>query len=177
MWHWTGGEEVSTVFTTLETFRYGVEFYICDGTIYQLADPVLTDAFGAGAYNTRHQHRSIQNYGFRREGFSYSAKPRGKRPMPDAVQGGAAGSSQRSTKMISQRARHSLSAAIPTIPATTPVVGRMAPYPNFITPKQMERVGSRVGHYQLSKMKSDPGPQLLQRLLDDKGRHGRVSTP
>lgn len=181
VWHWTGGEgSLDGLHHTLETRGYGVEFYICDGTIYQLADPVLTDAFGAGAYNPRAISTEVQNYGFRREGSLIPRNPRGKRPLLDVVQGGRrrqfAAFYEDDLAACSALAK-ALSAAIPTIPATTPVGPNGAPYPNFITPKQMERVSGHVGHYQLSKMKSDPGPQLLQRLLDDKVVTGALVTP
>jgi hypothetical protein len=171
VWHWTGGEgSLATLVHVLHTRGYGVEFYICDGQIYQLADPVLVDAFGAGAYNPRAVSTEVQNYGFRNAGEPIPRNDRGTRPLIDAVQNG------RKRKFAAfwdddLRAccalADALSTAIPSISRTTPVGRDGKVYGNFIEPKTMQNVKGHVGHFQLSKMKSDPGPQLLQRFLDE----------
>lgn len=171
VWHWTGGEgSLKTLVHVLHTRGYGVEFYVCDGNIYQLADPVLVDAFGAGAYNPRAVSIEVQNYGFRNPGTPIPRNDRGERPLIDVVQNGRkrkfAAFWENDLKACSALAA-ALSDAIPTIPRTTPVGRDGKVYSDFISPRDMQKVKGHVGHFQLSKMKSDPGPQLLGRLLSD----------
>jgi hypothetical protein len=170
VWHWTGGEgNLAQLHRVLEARGYGVEFYVAEGKIFQLADPLKTDAFGAGTYNPRSVSIEVQNYGFTMPGRPVPKNARGVRPMIDVVQGGRKrrfASFWKEDLDACTALAHALSNAIPTIPAQVYVDADGKPYPNFIPPAKMAGLTGHVGHYQLSKMKSDPGPELLQRLVE-----------
>lgn len=169
VWHWTGGEgDLDQLHEVLTKRGYGVECFISRGKIYQLADPLVTDAYGAGPYNPRAVNIEIQNYGFTLNGKPAPKNDRGVRPMIECVQGGrkrkfAAFFKEDLDCVVALG--EALSKAIPTIPAVVPTKNG-AVYPDYLTPSRMRNVKGHVGHYHLSTNKADPGPEPLRRLLE-----------
>jgi hypothetical protein len=181
VWHWTAGEgDYQALYRVLDQRELGVEWFIGDGKIYQFCDPYRVDAFGAGKYNPRSVSTEVQNYGFRTDPREIPRARRGERPIFTCVQNGRqrkfASFYKEDLDLVVILAR-AISAAIPSIPLTTPAMPDLTPYQNFIPPQYMKDVKGHVGHYHLSSEKSDPGPEPLQRLITDKVVTPVVYTP
>ena len=177
VWHWTGGEgDYRAVYRTLQHRELGVELYIADGNIYQYCDPLVVDAFGAGHYNPRSLSIEMKNYGFRKDMRQVPQAGR-SRPIFETVQNGKRRTFARfhpEDLRAAAALAKALSAAIPSIPPTTPVDQSGAPYPNYIPPHRMRLVKGHVGHYHLSLRKADPGPELLQHLRESGAVSGEI---
>lgn len=169
VWHWWGFEgEYTDLYRALDRRELGVEFGVAGGKIYQYCDPIRVDAFAAGAYNPRALNVEVVNYGFRDPGQAPKTHDGHVRGTYTCTQNGRkrvfAKYSEEDLVACVALAK-AISLAIPTVPATTPTTADLKPYPNFIGPKGMKNVHGHVGHYHISDQKSDPGEDLLHRLV------------
>lgn len=168
VWHWTGGSgSYERLYKVLDNRELGVEFYIEGGKIYQFADPLKVDCFAAGRYNPRSLSIEVENYGFRDDPRDIP-KETPPRAVLDVFQNGKkrkfAEFYEMDLKACAALAT-AISDAIPSIPRTTPSLTRSAPYNAYIGHAKMRKISGHVGHYHISDVKSDPGPQLLSYLV------------
>jgi hypothetical protein len=168
IWHWTGGNGTyQGLYNVLDQRDLGVEFYIGNGMICQFADPLLVDTYDAGPFNPRSVGCEIRNYGYTdwdrplpaafKERQTYETKMNGRtrkfaRFHEDEIQCAIA-------------LGDAVSAAIPSIPRAVPAAGGKL-YPDTMSRTALSKFKGHLGHYHLTDNKSDPGHDLLQRMLD-----------
>lgn len=164
VWHWTGGEGgAAQLFRVLMKKGYGVEFYVSkSGVIYQFCDPALVDTFDAGWMNSRSFGVEVANYGYRRRGV---LPPRKGRDRPKYM-----------TKLNGRRREFAhftppqfaacialadaMSKACP-VPRSVPTLGGINVNPNTLNPEELQHFEGHLGHFHITKRKSDPGTDLL----------------
>jgi len=188
--HWTGGENpASTVFRTLQSrgrLGLGVDFCIDrDGTIYQFLDPAIHYGYHVGwRHNPSSIGVEIANYGFR---WPVWLKWN-LRKVPERAR------DREIYKVRFRRVRHyianfydvqiravfalmdSLTRAFPEIERKVPKDAKHA-YKHYTLPrKEAVNFCGILGHYHISKRKTDPGPFLIEEVdrYINEGKNGYV---
>jgi len=166
--HWTGGEGTAKgLFRVLNARKLGVEFAIDrEGMIWQFADPIKVDTFDAGIVNPRSAGVEVVNYGFRRKRSDIPRKGRDRqlyktrlngrnrtfaRFYPDQV-----AATIHLTEMICRE--------IPTIPRCVPREKDGSLMTRTMTRQELKEYKGVIGHYHITKTKSDPGTEIFKAL-------------
>jgi len=169
--HWTGGEgSAERVSRVLAKRSLGVEFIIDrDGVIFQCCDPLEVDTFDAGKYNPRSVGVEIVNFGFRRtpdetrrmaERFgrdTYTTPFRGRKRRTFAT-------FHKSQLESADQLCRAVCEALPNLPRKLPRTESGAILRDTFEPKEARAYSGIVGHFHISRRKSDPGLDLLQHL-------------
>jgi len=164
VWHWTGGEGgAAGLFRVLRNKGYGVEFYIDQaGTIWQFCDPALVDTFDAGWMNSRSFGVEIANYGFRRRGVLPPKRGRGRPTYLCKLNGRRREFAHfwPAQFAAAMALADAMSNACP-VPRSVPTIGGQVVNPNTLEPEEAQHFAGHLGHFHITKRKSDPGLDLL----------------
>ncbi len=166
--HWTGGEgSAKGLFRVLNHRALGVEFAVDrDAAIWQFADPVKVDTFDAGKFNPRSVGVEIVNYGFRRKVADIPRAGR-KRPLYQTTLNGRKRTFARFTPAQMAAAialTEAVTDAIPTIPKQIPRDEGGQILQRTMTAASLKSFSGVVGHFHLTKKKSDPGTEIFKAL-------------
>jgi hypothetical protein len=168
VWHWTGGEgNARQLFDVLNARELGVEFFIDGGSeVWQFCDPALVDTFDAGWVNDRSAGIEIANYGYRRRGRPIPAKGRSRPKYTTILNGRRRTFAHFWPRQIAVALSlgDALSQAL-KIPRAVPRGMTGFVEPNYMEPERVREFKGHIGHFHCSKVKSDPGLDLLQAFL------------
>lgn len=171
VWHWTGGErEPDEVAGELKRRKLGIEFAISrTGVVYQFCDPLTVDTADAGEVNARSVGIELVSYGMRSALRLWVAPKLGRdRPTQQvSIQG-----KQRTVAtfyapqiIAARQLAVALSRALP-IPPVVPLGVTGHVIDRVLVDSHMLAFRGHVGHYHVSRKKSDPGPALLEEIGD-----------
>lgn len=167
VWHWTGGEgSAQTLFRVLTKRALGVEFFIDhDGVIWQFCDPRLVDTFDAGRVNDRSFGVEIACYGFawgkdRKVPRRGAGRPTYKCHLNGRTRTFAHFWPKQLAAGLALADAMSKACSIPrAVPETA---GAFWTEPNTLSAKRLDEFKGHVGHFHITKQKSDPGLDLLE---------------
>lgn len=166
--HWTGGENSAQgTMATLQKRELGSEFIIDrEGVIWQTADPLVADTFDAGKYNRPSCGVEIVNYGFRRGPSKIPRAGRGRRLYETRLRGRKRVFADFYDVQVTAffHLAVALIEALPHLDARLPRDEHGAIRSDTMTPRELANYSGLVGHFHLSKRKSDPGTALLKDL-------------
>lgn len=181
VWHWTGGEgDPPAVARVLRARGYGVEFAIArDGTIYQFCDPLDVDTADAAGVNARSVGVEIVSYGLHstKPGWSPPKAGRDRTVTPTRIHGALCHVAGFYPAQLA--AAHALGCALSTA-LELPRVVPPAAMSTVLSNETLERFRGHVGHYHVSRQKTDPGPAFMTGLglaLAGVGTAGSGSDP
>ena len=167
VYHWQGGEgDPERLFETLQSQDYGVEFSAFRGVIWQYCDPLIVDTADAGIVNKRSVGVEIPNYGYRARGRPIPRKGRGRSTYGCTLRGARRRFAHFWPEDIAAviSLAEALSKALP-IPRAVPVD------PDFycilartMTAEELAAFKGHLGHFHITKRKSDPGFDLLEAM-------------
>jgi len=164
--HWTAGEATARqTYRTLSGRELGVEFVVDrQGIIWQFADPALIDTFDAGSANRRSAGIEITNYGFRRSGKKIPMKGRDRPKYRTTLNG-------RSREFAGYYPAQiqSAIALCDTLRSPLRYVSKVIPrdgnghlLKRTMTKKELQEFSGVLGHFHISKAKSDPGTDIFE---------------
>lgn len=169
VWHWSGSEnDAETLHRVLTKRELGVEFFINQaGVIYQFCDPKRVDTFDAGRVNDRSFGVEIACYGFK-WGKNRKIPAKGRaRPTYRTVMNGR-------PRTFAHFWPAQVAAAISladamsracSIPRQVPTAG--GGYwvePDTLSPERLDAFQGHLGHFHVTRRKSDPGLDLLEAM-------------
>jgi hypothetical protein len=185
--HWTGSENPpTTMFRTLEKRELGIEFAIGReetapgyATIWQFADPIMTDTFDAGYVNKRSMGVEIVNYGFRRwknlglipkkgkDRDRYKTEWNGRRPTYARFYPHQLHSLLALIEAVIDSGLTKIERRVPR--SIEPVFDRWGGASKMLrrpmTKDEMADFAGIVGHNHVTKKKADPGTDALEFLI------------
>lgn len=167
VWHWTGSENsLSVMAAVLRRRKLGVEFAIDPGgVIWQFCDPTIVNTADAGRVNDRSFGVEIVNYGF---------KWGKNRPIPRQGQGRPTYECRMNdrTRTFAHFHPAQIAAALSLANAMSTAcdIPRRVPtccegwYVDWDTlpQEELDAFTGHLGHYHITKKKSDPGLDLLE---------------
>jgi len=166
--HFTGGEGTARqTFRTLTGRRLGVEFLIDSwGVVWQFADPARIDTFDAGHVNPRSVGTEITCYGFRRPGKAIP-RPGRDRPVYTTTLNGrlrqfAAFTPWQLKAFLALD--EGLRTVLPAIRRRIPRNGNRRLIRRKLTKAELATFSGVLGHFHVSRPKSDPGTELFDAL-------------
>jgi len=163
--HWTGGEATARqTFKVLTGRELGVEFVIDrQGLIWQFADPARIDTFDAGPVNPRSVGIEMTNYGFRRPNTPVPRHGR-VRPLWRQLLNGRQREFASFFPAQVDSAVHlcdALCRVLPAVPRRIPRDKRGAVLKRTMTRSELREYSGILGHFHVSRRKSDPGTDLM----------------
>lgn len=164
--HWTGGYgDAEQLFNVLNRRALGVEYFIdYEGRIVQYCDPLIVNTADAGFVNPRSVGVEVQCRGFPPKKAGRGVP--GQKAYSDRIRG-------RSIHMLdfTKAQKRSLDALITahrehehrmlTIPRTLPRNDRGGLLRDTMTRREVRNYSGVIGHYHISKRKTDPGTAPL----------------
>lgn len=166
--HWTGGEATARqTYKTLSGRDLGVEFMIDrQAVIWQFADPATVDTFDAGYLNPRSTGIEITNYGFSRSKRKIPIKGRDRPVYKTKLNG--------KNREFASYFPAQIQAAVALCDALrVPLRHVRKAIPRDRSGELLQRTMSRrelaafsgvVGHFHVSRAKSDPGTDIFEAL-------------
>jgi N-acetylmuramoyl-L-alanine amidase len=170
--HWTGGEgDEKQMHRVLETRELGVEFYIRqDGVVFQYADPLLVDTADSGFVNPRSIGVEISNYGFRKVASEipeagkarplYSTKQQGRKRTFAAYWPAQLTAAIQLTDAVIGYDHPGIK-----IPRCVPRAADGSLLTTTMTTREVRNYSGVLGHFHISKMKSDPGTDIFDAFI------------
>ena len=154
--HWTGGEGgAASVWNTLENRKLSVHYLIdANGEVYFYLDPSRWVAYHCGQYNERSIGIEITN-----RGWPTKNSPR------DLVKGLIRGKWIDYLDFFPEQ-KDSLFTLLELLCGVHRIPKKTLLATHTVSPVILAGFSGICGHYQLSRMKVDPGPRLLQEVAD-----------
>lgn len=161
VWHWTGGEqEPPDMARTLKQRKFGIEFAISRiGEIWQFCDPLLVDTADANFYNSFSVGTEIVCYGVADKKLG-PPKLGKDRPTYEADI-----NQTHCTVGDFYPKQYSAVIALAEVLSTYLPIPRVVSEHHNVLPPQ-KRFRGHVGHSNVTMMKIDPGPRVLDKLRD-----------
>ena len=165
----SGGEgEPPQMAAVLKNRGYGVEFAIArTGVIFQFADPLLVDTADTGGANARSVGIEVVSYGMRdrKPGWLPPRSGASRTTREVKIHGRSVQvASFFPAQLASARAlAEGLSRAL-QIPRRVPLTAAGVPSAEVMPPAELARFRGHVGHYHVTNLKCDLGPDFMAEL-------------
>lgn len=172
--HWTGGEgSPQTMHRVLEKRDLGVEFMVDrEGVIWQFADPIEVDTADAGYINPRSVGVEITNYGHRRKAHQIPRKGRDRETYITTMRG----RKRRFARFYEPQILAAMDLCDALVACNHPgmQIPRCIPRDDegcilteTMRPREVRNYSGIIGHFHISKNKSDPGIEIFERLCSE----------